>query len=733
MCTSTIRPLALVIGLALAAPAAVAEEAAVSLEQLLAGLESGSYQAREEAGRRIVELGAEAAPAVDTLLEKVWAAETKEPVRGSMAVVAAELGASGLLGDRLEPLLDTLILALSGEDLLGSSHAIESLGRLGGRALPRVLRALDEPASRLNAVRALGRMGEAAARAVPLLLVYVESPEGRGLSSKEDLYALRAEAVRALTEIGPPAREAIPLMIRGAREGWLHWGVWGRLAPLAIPELVKLLESGDPAAAQMAIDAIWSMGAEGAAATPHLAAFVKRNRDNRLLVSSAMNALAASGEGAAPAVPLLLPLLVEPELHNSIGMTLSQIGAAHSLEPLVALLEDPMSLPDEVTGAAVCLARFGTNAESALDTVVVRLDGVAAELLPLYQQLDALRAAPPPAPAAATRAALEAARAAREAQWAKREALEDEIREQRSERLLPLCILITAIGRPHTGAAATLARLKAATRSPMQQLLGALDVARNGVPDPLDTLKAVLRRARSVNPTIRDKALLQIRLGDRNIGPFRPVLRSAIATETDPDILWAILRWYERSALGCRDCAPDLLPLLGHKSLKVRAMALQTICTIDLEGRTDLAPLLPVALEVVADRARPEWIKAATLLRRAGPEAAAAVPHLVAALTREEPPSGETMGLLTCNAACYGLGGAGAADPDAAVAALLRVLEWSHYQYLLPAIDALSSLGEPAAPAAPTLRRLSASDPHPMVREAAQRALLKIVGQDRRK
>ena len=87
--------------------------------------------------------------------------------------------------------------------------AIDSLGRLGEKAVPPLIESLDDPNPlvRYRAARVLSRIGPDAVEAVPALV--------RHLSDVDE--SVRREAARAIGQIGPEASEAVPHLINALK------------------------------------------------------------------------------------------------------------------------------------------------------------------------------------------------------------------------------------------------------------------------------------------------------------------------------------------------------------------------------------------------------------------------------------------------------------------------------------------------------------------------------------
>ncbi len=87
--------------------------------------------------------------------------------------------------------------------------AIDSLGRLGEKAVPPLIESLDDPNPlvRYRAAKVLSRIGPDAVAAVPALV--------RHLSDVDE--SVRREAARAIGQIGPDASEAVPHLINALK------------------------------------------------------------------------------------------------------------------------------------------------------------------------------------------------------------------------------------------------------------------------------------------------------------------------------------------------------------------------------------------------------------------------------------------------------------------------------------------------------------------------------------
>jgi HEAT repeat protein len=108
----------------------------------------------------------------------------------------------GYAGSAAAPAVPRLVEWLDSADHLyrkGAAWALRELGPIGAPAVPKLSAMLTGP-DRLNALLALGRMGEASRRAVPAIAPLLEDPDMAGF------------AVMELTRLGPVAEAALPAL-----------------------------------------------------------------------------------------------------------------------------------------------------------------------------------------------------------------------------------------------------------------------------------------------------------------------------------------------------------------------------------------------------------------------------------------------------------------------------------------------------------------------------------------
>ncbi len=161
----------------------------------------------------------------------------------------------------------------SDEDKEISRQAASALGLIGPPSAPAVeplTRAIQSPSLEVrdHAVDALGRIGSAAAAAVPTIIAEMDLPPHH--INYAPLAAFRREAARSLGRIGPAAKAAVPLLGRALKNEDLGYRIQAALAlwrilqqPQAIDFLAAMIDSDHP---EIAYDALMALGQIGPAA-----------------------------------------------------------------------------------------------------------------------------------------------------------------------------------------------------------------------------------------------------------------------------------------------------------------------------------------------------------------------------------------------------------------------------------------------------------------------------------
>ena len=171
------------------------------------------------------------------------------------------------------------------ESLLAAGD-LESVRRRGDHVVPELIACLDSESStvRVNAAQALGLRGGAAATAVPALLRAMEAPETRN-DLAFSIVSLGRDGLPHLVD-GLSAEDA---GVRAAAAEVLATGGYGTLAEPAVAPLIRILESDAPDAVKT--HAVMALAATGVGAEPALPLLER-------LAASASGALKTQAAGA---------------------------------------------------------------------------------------------------------------------------------------------------------------------------------------------------------------------------------------------------------------------------------------------------------------------------------------------------------------------------------------------------------------------------------------------------
>lgn len=344
----------------------------------------------------------------DEKVMKVLAAALKDP---SPEIRAGAVDA--IRGPEAKLLVPTLLGLLGDQELQKAGPrrlpdpVPEALARIGADAVPGLVGVLknksNQPAVRLQAAKALAKMGRKAKAAMPalkaaskddVLAVAVESACGyvraggdiadampavrRGLQDKSPLVIWIS--TRAVSRLGSQARPAIPDLLpllkheeSEVRIGAMHaLSVMGPAARKAVPAMAERLKSGDARECFQAASALQQMGPAAKDALPVL--IEQLPRLEKIYPHPVIVTLGNLGPDGMPAIPALLKLLVsEDGRDGEILDALGQMGpAAKAAVPqLMAQLENKSKYPR--AKAARALGRVGPEAKAAVPALNKRL------------------------------------------------------------------------------------------------------------------------------------------------------------------------------------------------------------------------------------------------------------------------------------------------------------------------------------------------------------------------
>lgn len=220
-----------------------------------------------------------------------------KPVQRASVEVLARLGPAAV---------PWLIDALDHDVMIADPNAVEALVRIGAPARRALVKRLRHARAehRSRAAFALGKMGQAAARAVPALT--------KLLSDRSS--APRRAAIIALGNIGPPASRAVPQLVKrleSEHKALLRTnaatsiGKIGHSTAAAVKALVRALEDGNRHVVAGACSALGRLRAR--AAVPAL--ILALSHPCRTVRFSAIEALGRLGPMARAALPALRALV----------------------------------------------------------------------------------------------------------------------------------------------------------------------------------------------------------------------------------------------------------------------------------------------------------------------------------------------------------------------------------------------------------------------------------------
>ncbi len=253
--------------------------------------------------------------------------------------------------------------------ILGVSHNAKfTLAEIGEAAVPALSRALKSKSEdvQVAAAIALGEIGKEAKASVPALIAALKDPD----------WQVRSYAAEALGEIGKEARASVPLLIALLKEDETRDVRWKAAAALgkigaepqkAVPALIAALKEDG----SVNNYATWSLGSFGKAAVPALIGVLKAK--NEEIRSRAIFALVLIGKDAEAAAPDLLFALKNknPQIRARAAVALAQINLTYAklvMSDLIAALTYsgyPEARKTRARAADI-LGNLGLNAKEAV-------------------------------------------------------------------------------------------------------------------------------------------------------------------------------------------------------------------------------------------------------------------------------------------------------------------------------------------------------------------------------
>lgn len=269
-----------------------------------------------------------------------------------------------------------------------AAWGLYELGRQAEPATELLAQSLDDPEVRMPALHALEAIGPGAFRAVPkitLLLQHADSYVRTGAVMtlgeigcpmvKRERDGIRSPSPHAAAVIGPlvsALQDDHPEIVSQAA-GMLS--VMGPLGKPAVPEAIKMLDDPDEPRWRAAIKLITGLGPEGAPAASKLAELHESKPGDEDII----NALAAIGPAAAPAIPALEKYVAKGNpgrrQADSYHALFCIRGEISDLRKMVGWLTDANVGTDTRKHVAEIFERLGTTAGPVADEVRRILEG----------------------------------------------------------------------------------------------------------------------------------------------------------------------------------------------------------------------------------------------------------------------------------------------------------------------------------------------------------------------
>ena len=606
---------------ALADVAAPAPGVVGALVDLLKGGEDGPPpRTREDAARALGHRGEAAAEAVPHLAALVADQGEDKDLRIEAA------NALGAIGPQAKSAADELSTMASEGDPLGRPSAVLALWRIE-RNTEDTLAALtdltkhDSYRVRRRAALAIGKMGPAAAPAIPTLVDLMENmkpPSGAGVW----MFFAESAGMKALASLGAPAVEVLTGRLTAPdadyRTRSLAATALGRIRPEGLDPLLEAIRSENPQIRQAAVGGLGETSSE----SPRVVRAVVQLLNDR----SAKVREAAARELARlrPVTPATVRALVaaaddaSPGVRRATVRTLDKLGPRNRamVAKLVTAIRDDDA--EVRTAAAEALKDLGPLLQMAVPQLV---DALGHEDPPIREEaVHLLRRIEPPTARIAE--ALEAAlddtspHVRLAAAWGLRGKVEAERLVEVSRTLLD-------------------ADTKAELRIEALNLLATMGPSAEGA------LPAVKRLKADSNREVREAAYEVVKA-------VKGEVQGLVEALEDPDmyVRWEAARDLAEMGPKAAPAVPALAKMLNDRSggyvQRADVLHYEVVCVEAAEALANVGPEVRQAVPALTEAIRPKdrrsdfMINALHALAAAGPDAEPAVPVLIEVLNRGE-------------------------------------------------------------------------------------------------
>ena len=249
-------------------------------------LQSGDRSLSVQAALTLGTIGSNSVPAL------IECMQSSDPYVRSMCVYSL-----GLIGPDAAQASAILARALTDQKSI-SQQAIQALARLGRPAVPKILRLLNSPETkvRIAAVQSLGMMASGGRPAIPALISCLSDPDAEvRLNAAFSLGTIRPGGSNVVSALALALADPHRLVQINAAHGLVRAG---RLAAPAWPALARNLASPDPEVRAAAARALASIGPGAIGAVPDLEPLVEDvSAEVRKNAVTALEAIRANPEG----------------------------------------------------------------------------------------------------------------------------------------------------------------------------------------------------------------------------------------------------------------------------------------------------------------------------------------------------------------------------------------------------------------------------------------------------
>lgn len=212
------------------------------------------------------------------------------------------------------------------------NHAVVALAKLGAPAVSVLVEALTQQSVSVDSSKRIGKDGQTDVRLSDLATIALWNSEAPVVDELFKLFRNEKSIFRL--------EENIVL-------------ITSKLGAVAVPELLSFLKEEDTKIRSLAINCIYSIGADAESAIPELLAIAQES--NTSLSKQAVSALARIGPHAGPALVDLLLNHSDAEIRKAAVYKLQWIREYNAVSPLVKALQDDPS-PDVRASAARAFA-----------------------------------------------------------------------------------------------------------------------------------------------------------------------------------------------------------------------------------------------------------------------------------------------------------------------------------------------------------------------------------------